>query len=211
MGTTLLGKKKKKGLLLTSPALVLPPQTTMDFSDVRADMLPELFEQAKATPRKTLAFQSSDRIKFEAELTACGEKVFILEIYVRAGQFDDNVTCEMEESGEDWIRQALEGSGLRFIEENATTYGRDHWGFSRVNSEAFFGKGWGDESRFWTAALDELKRAQATHACECGNALTTADKCPACWVAAAKLAHDLPAADEADEEPRKKKSRSRNA
>jgi hypothetical protein len=64
------------------------------------------------------------------------------------------------------------------------TLGEDHWEFSRVSSTAFFGKGWGEEAKFWEAALDELKRAQATHACKCGEALTTADVCPVCWAAA---------------------------
>jgi hypothetical protein len=155
----------------------------MDFSKIRADMLPELFQKAKAMPRKMLAFQSTDGIRFEADLHVMSN-IFTLHVYVHADQFDDDIRCDDRDTGEDWVRKALEGSGLEFVEETPATFGEDHWEFSRVYSTAFFGKGWGEEAKFWEAALDELKRAQATHACKCGEALTTADVCPVCWTAA---------------------------
>jgi hypothetical protein len=156
----------------------------MDFSKIRADMLPELFQKAKAMPRKMLAFESSDGIRFEADLHVCGDNKFLLHVCVRADQFDDDVRCDDRETGEDWVRKALEGSGLEFVEETPATFGEDHWEFSRVYSTAFFGERWGEETTFWEAALDELKRAQAMHACKCGKALTTADVCPVCWTEA---------------------------
>ena len=154
----------------------------MDFSKVTAGMLPELFEQARGTPRKMLAFKSADYIKFEADLcTITSENHpdhYVLHIYVIADQFDDDIRCD-HETGEDWVRKALEGSGLEFGDSDDNW---DCWGFSQLRSKQFFGKGWGDESKFWVRALEDLKRAQATHACKCGDALTTKDLCPVCWV-----------------------------
>ena len=155
----------------------------MDFANVRADMLPELFEQAKATPRRLLAFRSADGIRFEAGL--CTNDKIVMTVWARAEEFDDDIRCDYE-SGEDWVRKALEGSGLEFVHETPTTYGTNHWEFSCVRSESFYGvlcgDKWGDESAFWDAAIEELKRAQATHACKCGKALTINDECPVCWV-----------------------------
>ena len=153
----------------------------MDFANVRADMLSELFEQAKATPRGLLAFRSVDGIRFEASLHKHASS-YTMHVYVRAEQYDDDIRCDYE-SGEDWVRAALEGAELEFIEETPTSYGDNHWDFSRVDSAAFYSNNWGDESKFWDAALKELKRAQATHACKCGKALTINDMCPVCWVA----------------------------
>ena len=177
----------------------------MDFATLRADLLPELFEQARATPRKLLAFRSRDGIRFEAalykhEATAYKAVSYTMYVYVRAEQYDDDIRCDYE-SGEDWVRKALEGSGLEFIEETPETYDENHWDFSRVSSASFYA----DESKFWTAALEELKRAQATHACKCGNALTANDVCPACWASAACAAAE-PAAPPAVKRRRSERS-----
>ena len=153
----------------------------MNFDRVSAGMLLDLFEQAKATPRQTLAFKTSDHIRFEAVLHAYGagdDRHYGMHVYVHADHFDDDIRCDERETGEDWVRKALEGSGLEMEDD---TY--DRWSFSSVASRRFFRKGWGQESRFWDAALAELKRAQAMHACECGEALTRARVCPVCWVA----------------------------
>lgn len=164
----------------------------LNLATVKPDMLRDLFEQAKATPRRLLAFQSADGIRFEAHLSAHrGDGGgYTLFVYVRAEQYDDDIRCD-HDSGEDWVRKALEGAGLEYIE--ARDYDFDtHWRFARLDSRKFYGTGryaYGDEFEFWAAALAELQRAQATHACGgCQAALTTNDRCPACWAAWAAAA-----------------------
>jgi hypothetical protein len=180
----------------------------MDLSTVRAEMLPELFEQVKATPREMLAFQSADGIRFEAALHRHKNNSCTLEIYVRAEQFDDDI-CERE-TGEDWVRKALEGSGLEFVEEAPSTYGNNHWVFARVNSTKYYYANWGAEAEFWAAALAALQRAQATHACKCGKMMTTNDACPVCWAAeaAATTNDSCPVCPDAPMKPRRRSQRS---
>lgn len=136
-------------------------------------MMQGLFQSALATPRRSVLFRGRTGMRLEATFARSWFRIFVL-----AGQFDDDIA--EADSGEDWVRKALEGAGIEYSACHAADGFEDRWLLYETHESRYLSDG-----SFWAAALAALHRARAMGACgTCGEALTADPLCPACWAAA---------------------------